>query len=110
MDSSEPEVRIALITAPDLETGAEIARALVEGRLAACVNLVPAVRSIYRWEGAVQEDAEVLLLVKTRADRARELVDRVVELHPYDLPEVVMLPAVGGSLAYLDWVRDEAAP
>jgi periplasmic divalent cation tolerance protein len=110
MDSSEPEVRVALITAPDLETGAEIARALVEGRLAACVNLVPGVRSIYRWEGAVQEDAEVLLVVKTRADRARELVDRVVEIHPYDLPEVVMLPAVGGSLAYLDWVRDEAAP
>jgi periplasmic divalent cation tolerance protein len=110
MDSSEPEVRIALITAPDLETGAGIARALVESRLAACVNLVPGIRSIYRWEGAVQEDAEVLLVVKTRADRARELVDRVVELHPYDLPEVVMLPAVGGSLAYLDWVRDEAAP
>jgi len=110
MDSSEPEVRIALITAPDQETGAEIARALVESRLAACVNLVPGIRSIYRWEGAVQEDAEVLLVVKTRADRARDLVDRVVELHPYDLPEVVMLPAVGGSLAYLDWVRDEAAP
>ncbi len=110
MDSSEPEVRIALITAPDLETGAGIARALVESGLAACVNLVPGIRSIYRWEGAVQEDAEVLLVVKTRADRARDLVDRVVELHPYDLPEVVMLPAVGGSLAYLDWVRDEAAP
>jgi len=76
----------------------------------ACVNLVPGVRSIYRWEGAVEEDAEVLLVVKTRADRTGDLVDRVVELHPYDLPEVVMMPAVGGNPGYLDWVREEAAP
>jgi periplasmic divalent cation tolerance protein len=110
MSSSEPEVRVAFITAPDLETGARIARALVEGHLVACVNLVPGIQSIYRWEGAVEEDAEVLLVVKTRADRAAELVDRVTELHPYDLPEVVMLPVVGGSPAYLDWVREEAAP
>jgi periplasmic divalent cation tolerance protein len=110
MNSSEPQVRVALITAPDLETGTRIARALVEERLVACVNLVPGIRSIYRWEGNVEEDAEVLLLVKTRADRAGDLADRVAELHPYELPEVVMLPAVGGSPAYLDWVREEAAP
>ena len=110
MSSSEPEVRVGFITAPDLETATGIARALVEERLVACVNLVPGIRSIYRWEGAIEEDAEVLLVVKTRADRAGDLVDRVIELHPYDLPEVVMLPAVGGSPAYLDWVREEAAP
>jgi periplasmic divalent cation tolerance protein len=110
MNSSEPEVRVALITAPDLETATRIARALVEERLVACVNLVPGIRSIYRWEGAVEDDAEVLLVVKTRADRAGDLVDRVTGLHPYELPEVVMLPAVGGNPAYLDWVREEAAP
>ena len=110
MSSSDPEVRVAFITAPDLETATRVARALVEERLVACVNLVPGVRSIYRWEGAVEEDAEVLLVVKTRADRTGDLVDRVVELHPYDLPEVVMLPAVGGNSGYLDWVREEAAP
>jgi periplasmic divalent cation tolerance protein len=110
MSSSDLEVRVALITAPDPETATRIARALVEERLVACVNVVPGVRSIYRWEGAVEEDAEVLLVVKTRADRTGELVDRVVELHPYDLPEVVMLPAVGGNPGYLDWVREEAAP
>ena len=110
MNSSEPQIRVALITAPDLETATGIARALVEEHLVACVNLVPGIRSIYRWEGNIEEDAEVLLVVKTRADRADALVDRVAELHPYELPEVVMLPAVGGSLAYLDWVRGEAAP
>jgi periplasmic divalent cation tolerance protein len=110
MNSPEPEVRVAFITAPDAETGARIARALVEERLVACVNLVSGIRSIYRWEGAVQEDAEVLLIVKTRADRAGDLVVRVAELHPYELPEVVLLPVVGGNPPYLDWVREEAAP
>jgi len=110
MSSSEPEVRVAFITAPDLQTGNGIARALVEERLVACVNLLPGIRSVYRWEGAIEEDAEVLLVVKTRADRAGDLVKRVAELHPYELPEVVMLPAVGGNPAYLDWVREEAAP
>jgi periplasmic divalent cation tolerance protein len=110
MNRSEPEVRVAFITAPDEEAGTRIARALVEERLVACVNLVSGVRSVYRWEGAVQEDAEVLLVVKTRADRAGDLVDRVVELHPYELPEVLLVPAVGGNPPYLDWVREEAAP
>jgi periplasmic divalent cation tolerance protein len=110
MNPSESEVRVGFITAPNLETATRIARALVEERLVACVNLVSEIRSIYRWEGAVQEDAEVLLVVKTRADRAGDLANRVAELHPYELPEVVLLPAVGGSLPYLDWVREEAAP
>jgi periplasmic divalent cation tolerance protein len=110
MSPSESEVRVALITAPDAETGARIARALVEERLVACVNLVPGIRSIYRWEGTVHLDSEVLLVAKTRDDRAGDLVDRVVELHPYDLPEVVLLPGVGGNSPYLDWVREEAAP
>ena len=110
MSSSEPEVRIAFITAPDLETATGIARALVEERLVACVNLVPGIRSIYRWEGAVEEDAEVLLVVKTRSARCAALAARVQDLHPYDVPEVIELPAVGGSDAYLDWVRRESAP
>ena len=98
------------VTAPDAEVGTRIARALVEERLAACVNLVPGVRSLYRWEGAVQEDAEVLLMVKTREERVDALAARVRELHPYDLPEVLALPASGGSADYLAWVVAEASP
>jgi periplasmic divalent cation tolerance protein len=109
MRPSEAEVRVVLITAPDAETGAKIARTLVDERLAACVNVLSAVRSIYRWEGAVQEAAEVLLIAKTRADREDALARRVRALHPYELPEILALPAVGGSAAYLDWVRAESA-
>ncbi|MDJ0789659.1 MAG: divalent-cation tolerance protein CutA [Myxococcota bacterium] len=102
-------MQVTFVTAPDAEVAREIARALVDERLAACVNVVPGIASVYRWEGAVQEDSEVLLIVKSRAGRAAALAERVRALHPYDLPEVLALPAVGGSEAYLDWVRSEVA-
>ncbi len=104
------DVELALVTAPDAETGERIARALVEERLAACVNLVPGLRSIYRWEGKVESEAEVLLVVKTRADRASALEERVLALHPYDVPELLRIPVGGGSEAYLRWLRTESAP
>ena len=110
MGSPDPAVQVVLVTAPDLDTAARRGRALVEERLAACVNLVPGLRSIYRWEGALHDDAEVLLLVKTRTDRLEALSARVKELHPYALPEVLALPASGGSPAYLEWLRTESAP
>ena len=102
------QVALLLITAPDEETGRRIARALVEERLAACVNLLPGIRSIYRWRGAVEEAAEVLLIAKTRADRTAALASRVRALHPYELPEVVALPVTDGSRAYLRWVVAES--
>jgi len=108
-----PEVVVVLVTAPDATSGGELARALVAERLAACANLVPGVRSIYRWEGEVQDDAEVLLVIKTAAGRLGAVVERVTALHPYDVPEVLALPAGGGSAAYLEWVvaeSGEAAP
>ena len=101
------DVRVVLITAPDAAAAENLARALVEERLAACVNVLPGVRSFYRWEGSVQDDAELLLVAKTRAERVGALAARVNELHPYDLPEILELPATGGSKAYLDWVRTE---
>jgi periplasmic divalent cation tolerance protein len=104
---TEP-VHVVLVTAPDLEAGARIGRSLVEEGLAACANLVPGVRSIYRWQGAIHDDAEVLLIVKTRASLVEALAARVRALHPYELPEVLALPVSGGSEPYLDWVRGAA--
>jgi periplasmic divalent cation tolerance protein len=101
-------VRVVLVTAPDAETGARLARDVVGSRLAACVNLVTSVRSIYRWEGEVKDEGEVLLLIKTRSDRCDALSRRIREVHPYDVPEVLVLPAAGGSAEYLDWVRAES--
>ena len=109
MEAPTSPARIALSTAPDAETAARIARALVQERLAACVNLVPGVRSIYRWQGAVEDAAEVLLVMKTRAERIDALAARLRTLHPYDLPELVVLPVSGGLAGYLDWVLAEAA-
>lgn len=102
--------RVVLMTAPDARVAEQIARTLVEERLAACVNLVPGVRSVYRWQGVVEDDAEVLLIAKTAAARCAALAARVEALHPYELPEVVVLPVQGGSERYLDWVLSESSP
>ena len=98
---------VVLVTAPTPERAAEIARALVEERLAACGNVVPGLRSIYRWEGKVQEDAEALLVLKTTRARFDALRDRVLALHPYEVPEVIALPVEAGSAPYLAWLAGE---
>ena len=98
---------VVLVTAPTPERAAEIARALVEERLAACGNVVPGLRSIYRWEGKVQDDAEALLLLKTTRARFEALRDRVLALHPYQVPEVIALPVEAGSAKYLEWIAAE---
>ncbi|HEX9241649.1 MAG TPA: divalent-cation tolerance protein CutA [Anaeromyxobacter sp.] len=101
---------VVLVTAPTADRAAELARTLVEERLAACGNVVPGLRSIYRWEGKVQEDAEALLLLKTTRARFEALRDRVLALHPYQVPEVIALPVEAGSAAYLDWIAAETSP
>jgi periplasmic divalent cation tolerance protein len=108
--ASDPALRVVLLTAPDAAIAEGLARSLVEERLAACVNLVPGVRSVYRWQGQVEDASEVLLVVKTRADRSAALAARVRELHPYELPEVLELAVAGGSAEYLAWVRKESSP
>lgn len=97
--------RVCLITAPSPEKAREIARSLLEERLVACVNLVPSVTSLYWWEGQIQEDSEVLMIVKTDATRLEPLQQRLPQLHPYSVPELVVLPVEGGLPAYLEWVR-----
>lgn len=98
------ETLVVLVTAPGAEEAARIARAVVEEKLAACGNVVPGVRSIYRWEGKVCDEQEALLVLKVPAKRFPELRDRVVALHPYQVPEVVALRIEDGSEKYIDWI------
>lgn len=97
---------VVLSTAPDREVARTLAAALVERKLAACVNLVPGLESHYWWEGEVQHDSEVLLICKTRREHLAEVSEVLVETHPYECPEVVALPIVGGYRNYLDWIAE----
>lgn len=101
------EVRVVLMTAPDLDVARELGRRLVEERLAACANIVPGLVSIFRWQGEVKDESEVLLVLKTTGSVVGALVERAASLHPYDVPEVLALPVVEGYGPYLDWVRSE---
>ena len=99
-------VRIALTTIGSLEKGRRMARLLVERRLAACVNLVPNLASVYYWRGAIEETAEVLLVMKTTSALVPALEAAVRELHSYELPEFLVLDIESGSQSYLDWLRN----
>jgi periplasmic divalent cation tolerance protein len=100
---------LILSTVPDEAKGLEIARALVAERLAACVTTLPRATSVYRWEGKVAEEGEFVLLIKTRAERYTELEARLKALHPYKVPEIIALPVVRGSEAYLNWIAAETS-
>ncbi|MGH8494949.1 MAG: divalent-cation tolerance protein CutA [Gammaproteobacteria bacterium] len=95
---------LVLTTCPDAGTAGTIARTLVEERLAACVNRLDGVVSTYRWQGAMQQESECLLLIKTTAVAFDRLEARLLALHPYELPELVAVPVERGSAAYLDWL------
>lgn len=100
----------AYITAASPQQAETIGRALVNERLAACVNILPGMRSIYHWQGAVETAEETVLIAKTRQSLAEALTARVRELHDYDVPCVVILPITGGLPAFLRWIEDETAP
>lgn len=102
-------VLICHCTCPDEATASAIATTLVEERLAACASVQAGVASVYRWQGRIEQARETLLLAKTTRARLDALVARIQTLHPYDLPEILAMEAVGGSAAYLDWVADETA-
>ena len=101
------EALVVLVTTPSAEVAAALARALVEARLAACGNVVPGLRSVYRWEGKVCDDPEALLVLKTTRARFEALRDEVLRRHPYEVPEVVALPVVAGSAPYLAWLAGQ---
>ncbi|NCA69035.1 MAG: divalent-cation tolerance protein CutA [Sphingobacteriia bacterium] len=96
--------RLILSTCPDESTARRIAVTLVEERLAACVNLLPGITSVYRWEGRIHQDAEVLLVLKTPLERVLMLTERLRDLHPYDVPEIIAVPITEGLPAYLNWM------
>ncbi len=101
------DAMLVLTTLPNSDAAADLAKKVVGEKLAACANVMPAVRSIYRWQGAVQDENEVLVLLKTRQARFDKLKARILELHPYDVPEVIAIPVEQGHGAYLDWIANE---
>jgi periplasmic divalent cation tolerance protein len=103
------EFIVVFVTVGSTEEGDRLARALVEGRLAACVNRVKGVQSIYRWQGKIESNEEELLIVKSRRDLFLRLKEKVQQLHSYEVPEIVALPIVEGSESYLRWLEDALA-
>lgn len=104
------DVLVVLCTFPAGDAAAAAAERLVEERLAACVNLISGMRSVYRWKGQVTKDEETLAVIKTTSDRFAALKVRLIELHTYDTPEVIALEVERGHVPYLDWVRDMTTP
>jgi len=102
----KPEPIIVLVTCGSQEEAVKIAHSLVEERLAACVNLVSPVRSIYRWEGKIWDEKEWILIIKTQKQRFEKLERKVKSLHSYSVPEIIGLPIIEGSSSYLDWLEE----
>ena len=101
---------IIFTTFPDMDTAEKISLKLVNDHLAACVNLIPGCKSIYRWEGKVHNEGEVVAMVKTKRDRADELLERLSNMHPYMVPEGIMVSLEGGLDNYLDWIEKNTDP
>lgn len=105
-----PDVVTVLTTTARAEQAETLARSLLDARLIACANVLPGATSLYRWDGRVQKDDEVVVIMKSTHERLELLKERLLEEHPYDVPEVIVLPVVDGSRPYLDWVRQEVGP
>jgi len=108
--SFDPGIRIVLTTIGSESDALALARTLIDERLAACVNVLPAMISIYRWKGSVEQDHEHQVVIKTSSDRLSALEARLRQLHPYELPEFLVLNLAGGGAAYLAWVKESVAP
>jgi len=97
---------IALVTAPDLKVARKLAKIILQSRLAACANLIPKIESHYWWRGKIEKGNEVLMILKTTQARLAKLEKCVLENHPYDMPEFIVLPIVSGNKKYLDWISE----
>ncbi|AAC07082.1 divalent-cation tolerance protein CutA [Aquifex aeolicus] len=96
---------VVLITVP-VDKGEELSNFIVENKLGACVNVVPEVNSVYWWKGNIEKDKEALLVVKTSAQKFKELLEKVKSVHPYTVPEIIALPILAGNPDYLNWIED----
>ena len=105
----EDQLVVILCTVPDEATAEKLAKGLVEERLAACVNAIPGVKSFYRWQGKIESDTEIQLVIKTRSEHFDKLAARISENHPYDVPEIVAIPTERVSEAYLAWAVDQTS-
>lgn len=104
--STETRFALVLVTVPDLKTARHLAKACLESRVAACVNIIPRLESHYWWQGKIERGNELLLLIKTTAARLRALEQCVLKNHPYDTPEFIVLPIAIGNKRYLNWIAD----
>jgi periplasmic divalent cation tolerance protein len=100
------EALVVYITAPNEDEASKIARTLVEEKLAGCVNIVPGIRSIYSWQGKIEDEKEVLMIVKTRLKLFNALKGKVIDMHSYSVPEIIALPIVEGSDEYIKWLKE----
>lgn len=101
---------LVMMTASSAEEAANVAKAIVESRLAACCNIVPQIRSIYHWQGKVHDEAEVMMVAKTRRDALPALIQKVQSVHSFDVPEIIALPIEGALDAYLSWIDENVGP
>lgn len=108
MEKEENAV-LVYTTFPDITSAKRIGGELVDRRLAACINILPGMVSIYQWEGARETSEEVVAIIKTQEGRVEEVIAEIERLHPYDTPAVLTFPASGGSSAYIDWIRSMTA-
>ena len=100
------DLQIVLCTVPDEKTAGQMADALVAEKLAACINIIPSIMSVYRWNGAIEHNQELLLLIKTSAAMWPLLEARILELHPYELPEIIAVPIHTGQADYTQWIKN----
>ncbi|MCC6141875.1 MAG: divalent-cation tolerance protein CutA [Nitrospira sp.] len=109
MPVTKSEPIIVLVTAPGLREGSRISKEIVTSRLAACVNIISGVQSLYRWNGKIVQEKEVMLIMKTTRRRYRKLEQKIKQLHPYEVPEVIAIPLIRGLPQYIEWVEREVA-
>lgn len=107
MTTGDSELRLVQVTCPDMDTAQKIGHALVQRKLAACVNILPGIVSVYRWKGEVNEDAEVLMMVKTREEFVESIFTAVVANHPYTQPTIEVLPIVAAGRGVAQWIEAE---